>query len=56
MSEPFQPPPEELPPLASLVTIADVTGEDIRDAEDNWEENPPDKNFKLVLRAEDAQE
>lgn len=56
MFDPLMPPPEDLPPLADLMEIADVTEDDIQAAADKWEENPPDENFKLVLRAEDAQE
>lgn len=55
MSEPFQPPHEDLPPLADLMEIADVTEEDAQAAADKWRENPPDPNFQNILDAEDQE-
>lgn len=52
MSEKFQPPSEDLPPLADLMEIADCTESDIQAAADKWEENPPDEEFKNILIAE----
>lgn len=53
MSEPFQPPHEDLPPLADLMELASVTQEDVQAAADKWLENPPDEEFRNVLNAED---
>lgn len=55
MSEPFQPPKEDLPPVADLMAIADVTEEDIQAAASLWARNPPDENFKLILEADNAE-
>ena len=51
MSEKFQPPPSNLPPLADLMDIADVSEEDVQNAVDKWVESPPDDEFKLLIVA-----
>ena len=53
MTDKFQPPPEQLPPLADLMAIADVTEEDVAAAAQKWRENPPDENFTSILDAEE---
>lgn len=55
MTDKFQPPPEQLPPLADLIALADVTEEDAEAAAQKWKENPPgDEDFKLILEAKDT--
>lgn len=53
MTEVFQPPHEDLPPLADLMDLADTTEEDVRAAADKWIENPPDEEFRNLLNAEE---
>ena len=53
MTEKFTPPPEQLPPLAELMALADVTEEDVAVAAKKWRENPPDEEFQNILDAEE---
>jgi len=45
-------PNETLPPIDDLLALATVTAQDIEAAVLAWENNPPDDEFKLILRAE----
>lgn len=56
MSEPFDPPHEDLPPLADLMALADITEDDVRDAADKWRENPPVQEFRDLLKAQSNEE
>lgn len=53
MTEPLTFPDEKLPPIADLNAIAEVTQEDIDQVNQEWRNNPPDKDFKLILDAEE---
>ncbi len=52
MSEVFTPEPEELPSVISLVKLTEVTEKDIAIAIQDWEDNPPDADYKTILNAE----
>jgi len=41
-----------LPPIDDLLALAVVTAESIDAAVVAWENNPPDEEFKLIVRAE----
>jgi len=52
MPDLFQPEDEELPPASELEGIAEVTEADVDGAVSEWEDNPPDDEFKNILEAE----
>lgn len=52
MAEPkLQFPDESLPDIERLLSIADVTEDDVTAANQEWKDNPPDPEFELILEA-----
>lgn len=56
MAEPFQPTKIDLDPFERLMALAVITEEDIKAAIAEWEDDPPDADYKLLLRAEVGEE
>lgn len=51
MAEPFQPLATDLIPLTTLLASANVTDDDLESAIGEWEDDPPEAGYKLILRA-----
>jgi hypothetical protein len=51
MAEPFQPTQIDLIPLTTLLAGATVTDDDLEAAIEDWEADPPDPAYELILRA-----
>ncbi len=51
MSDKFQPPSEDLPPVGDLIAIATVTEDDAKLASEKWKDKPPDEQFTNLLDA-----
>ena len=51
MAEPFQPTQIDLIPLTTLLAGATVTDADLEAAIADWESDPPDADYELILRA-----
>jgi hypothetical protein len=52
MPEPFQPLATDLIPLTTLLAGATVADDDLEAAIKDWESNPPDADYRLLLVAE----
>lgn len=52
VAEPFQPLATDLIPLTTLLASATVTDDDLEAAIGEWEDDPPELGYKLILRAE----
>lgn len=52
VAEPFQPLVIDLIPLTTLLASATVTDDDLEAAIGEWEDDPPEAGYKLILRAE----
>lgn len=51
MAEPFQPLATDLIPLTTLLASATVTDDDLEAAIREWEDDPPEAEYKLLLGA-----
>jgi hypothetical protein len=49
----FQPPEEELPAIADLLAINDITEETVLDAAERFKLRSPDRNLQLLMDAKE---